>query len=290
MRKLPSLLITTAASALALASGFGGAGCSSSKTMGGGGATIPLTSTDTGFVQDATSGIVGAWYAYGDSVGSGASVANGDDHVNSDCVLKGGFSFPDQCSQIASPDPGKPFPPTDLASSEMCTWGTAALVMNKGGSPDYSDLWGAGIGLDFNNPGGDAGVKGYFDLSPYKGISFDFSAAPSPNGAIPAKSMRVNFPFMGQHATDSPYWDGGGDGAMSSSPLAPPTGGVQHVEVDWDQVGGPLYLTQQTPPTTPPAFNDTAVQAIQFQVFTNANTATPYGFCVANLALVKKTP
>jgi hypothetical protein len=32
-------------------------------------------------------------------------------------------------------------------------------------------------------------------------------------------------------------------------------------------------------------FNVTAVRGIQFLVFTNASTATPYGFCVANLAL-----
>ena len=53
-----------------------------------------------------------------------------------------------------------PFPPTDSATSKQCTSGIAALVMNKGGTADYTDLWGGGIGLDFNNPGGDAGVPG----------------------------------------------------------------------------------------------------------------------------------
>ena len=41
---------------------------------------------------------------------------------------------------------------------------------------DYSDLFGAGIGLDFNNPGGDAGPKGSKDLSAYSGNSSSTSA------------------------------------------------------------------------------------------------------------------
>ena len=69
---------------------------------------------------------------------------------------KGGFA-PADCSQIATPAPGQPFVPTAAATSQMCTSGVAAVVMSKGGSPDYSDIWGAGIELQFNNPGGDAG-------------------------------------------------------------------------------------------------------------------------------------
>ena len=63
------------------------------------------------------------------------------------------------------------------------------------------------------------------------------------------------------------------------------------MEVSWTDVGGPSYLTQQTPPVTPPPFDaaaQAAVQAIQFAVATNAQTPTPYSFCVANLALVTK--
>ena len=33
------------------------------------------------------------------------------------------------------PRPGQPFPPSDVATSAMCTDGVAAMVMNKGGSP-----------------------------------------------------------------------------------------------------------------------------------------------------------
>jgi hypothetical protein len=250
---------------------------------------IPLPSSPTGFVQDLTGGshVIGPWYAYGDSVGPGANATNGDDHANSDCIKKGGFTQAD-CSQIAAPTPGGVFMPTDLASSEMCTDGVASQVMNKNGSPDYSDMWGAGIMLDFNNPGGDAGPKGDLDLSGFGGISFDFSAftGPTSNGAgIPGGAMRVNFPFTGEHGVDSPYWMGA---SKASSPLVAPAGTTQHVQIAWTDVRGPYYLTQQTPPVTPPPFDATKVQSIQFQVFTNPTAPTPYAFCVSNLALLPK--
>lgn len=278
MNKLTTLLITGLAGALALT----GAACSSTNNTpgtdaGGTGNTYLLASSSTGFVSDPTTGVIGAWFAYGDSVGSGANTTTTDSE-HSDCVLKGMFPITD-CSVINHPTPGQPFMPTDAGSSKMCTDGVAAQVMNMGGNPDYSDLWGAGIGLDFNNPGGDAGVAGYFDMSAYSGIEFDFSADVLPTGA-----MRVNFPFKTMHGTDSPYW--GGATAMASN-LTGTTASPQHVVIKWADVGGPFYLTQQTPAVTPPTFDPTAVQAIQFQVFTNTKATTPYSFCVANLALFK---
>ena len=291
MKKMTSLLITTLAGAVALTGA-----CSSSKTSspgtggstgsgggGGAGATdlVYLPSTASGFVQEPNSGVVGAWFAYGDGVGSMASVDAGADINDSDCVKKGGFPASD-CTQITSPTPGQAFPPSNPATSQQCTVGTAAVVMNKGSAPDYSDLWGGGIGLDFNNPGGDAGAAGVKDLSAYTGVSFDFSG-----DVVPPKSMRVNFPFTGQHLTDSPYWGGGGDGATSYSPLTGTTANPQHVVIKWADIGGPAYLKTQSPsidPTQYP-FNPKMVSAIQFQVFTNTTATTPYSFCVANLAL-----
>lgn len=303
MNKNFNLLITSLAGALLLAGG-GAVGCSSSGgSTGTGGSTgnggaggstippgyIPLPSTASGFVQDTTGGsnVIGPWYAYGDGVGANASVANGPDALNSDCQKKGGFPA-SACSQIAFPPPGMPFPPSDLATSKMCTDGVAAMVMNKGGSPDYTDLWGAGISLDLNNPGGDAGVKGDIDLSGYAGVSFDFSAftgmdplGGTSNGAgAPPASMRVNFPFTGEHATDSPYWEGA---TKASSPLTPTP---MHVEIHWADVGGPFYLSQQSPAVAAPAFDPKHVQSIQFQVFTGTSMTQPYAFCVANLALI----
>ena len=297
-----NLFVTGLAGALLLTSGacggslpqVTGSGGTSGTGGAGGGDPFPLPSTSMGFVQDLFSNIIGHWYAYGDSVGPNASMANGADAANSDCesISKGGFPA-SACSQIAWPLPGEPFPPSDLATSAMCTDGVAAMVMNKGGSPDYSDLWGAGISLDFNNPGGDAGAKGDLDLSAYEGIMFDFSAftGNDPSGAasngagVPAGAMRVNFSFTGEHNTDSPYWMGA---TKASSPLVVAAGGSLHVDVHWSDVGGPYYLTQQSPPVTPPVFNPAKVQSLQFQVSTNAMATTPYAFCVSNLALVPK--
>jgi hypothetical protein len=297
MNNLSSLFMSSLMGALLLAGGACGGshpqGTGSGGTSGAGGTIvvdgIPLPSGPTGFVQDTTGGsnVIGPWYAYADSVGPGANATVGDDHANSDCIKKGGFTQA-VCSHVAAPTPGGVFVPTDLASSEMCTDGVASQVMDMGSAPDYSDMWGAGIMLDFNNPGGDAGPKGDLDLSGYKGIAFDFSAftGSTSNGAgIPTDAMRVNFPFTGEHGVDSPYWMGA---AKTSSPLAAPSGTTQHVEVDWSDVGGPYYLTQRSPSITPPPFDATKVQSIQFAVFTKTTAPTPYAFCVANLTLVLK--
>jgi hypothetical protein len=299
-----ALSMTSLAGVLPLAGGACGGGppqaTGTGGTSGAGGAVavdgVPLPSTASGFVQDLVGGskVVGPWYAYGDGVGPNASVLNGADAANSDCqsAAKGGFPA-SACSQIAWPPPGQPFPPSDLPTSKMCTDGVASLVMAKGGSPDYSDLWGAGISLDFNNPGGDAGVKGDLDLSGYGGIMFDVSAftGDDPGGAasngagVPAGAIRVNFPFTGEHNTDSPYWMGA---SKASSPLTVSGGGSLPVVIHWSEVGGPYYLTQQSPAVTPPAFNPAKVQSLQFQVTTNTTATTPYAFCVANLALLPK--
>ncbi len=251
--------------------------CSSSKGPAAEGGTgfvgQALMPTTTGFVDDRTnSGVVGAWYSYGDGAGPGANTTSVD-FADSDCS-KGMFTV-DQCSQIAMPTPGMPFAPD--ASGAMCTNGTAAKVLMAvgGTAADYSHLWGAGIGLDLNNLGGDSGVaKGFYDLTKYKGIGFDFTGT-----VIPAGKMRVNFPFNNEHGTDSPYWDGA---TMASSPLTD----KDHVEIHWADVGGPMYLAGQTPPVTAPAFDATMVSAIQFQVFTNTSATVPYNFCVSNLTLL----
>jgi len=278
MKKL-TLSLCTLTGVLALAGG-GSGGCSSSgggsgtggSTGNGGASGISLAPTSTGFVTGNSAGIIGPWYAYGDSVGAGANTTT-TDAANSDCQKKGGFP-PSACSVIDSPTPGQPFMP-DTTSGAMCTSGTAALVMNgTSGSADYSDLWGAGIALDLNNPGGDAGVKGSWDGSAYTGFSFDFSGP-----MIPNKSIRVNFPFVGEHGTDSPYYLGGGLTAQTYSLNA-----AGHVVIHWADIGGPKYLKDQN--IDPPPFDKTQIQSIQFQVTTNATTTTPYSFCVNNLTLL----
>jgi hypothetical protein len=259
----------------------GGSGGAAGQIGGGGsgGASsgILLTPTSTGFVSNTTSGVVGGWFAFGDGVGPDGTP------TNSDCVSVGGFA-PSQCSQITSPMPIQPFRP-DASTGAMCTSGTAAKVIPRTGTAtiDYADLWGAGIGLYFNNPLGSASTKVPFNLSQYTGLSFDFSGT-----VIPAGKIRVLFPFMGQiNGTDSngnpPYWaaNAADDHSTLLGSAAP-----AHNVVKWGNVLGPYYLTQQTPPSNPPAFDASMAYGIQFQVFTNSTAPTPYAFCINNLTLL----
>jgi hypothetical protein len=283
MRKPSRTLVTTLAGLAALVAGA----CSSKSPIssdgsgsGGTGGTagdsgssfvgIALMPSATGVVDDVRSGVMGAWYADGDSVGPGANAA-GSDFSDSDCA-RAGFTM-DQCSTIVAPSPGQPFAPDP--DKGMCTRGTAAQVIaGDGGQNDYHDIWGAGIGLDFKNPGGDAGAtKGYFDMTPYVGIGFDFTG-----DVIPTGSMRVNFPFNGEDADNPPYWHP--DQTAASSPLA----NGAHVEVKWADVSSPMYLTQGVPP--PPPFDKTQVASIQFLVFTSSSATTPFSYCVDNLTLL----
>ncbi len=281
-----SLCILTGALALAAgacSSSSGGSTTGTGGTGGGGSSTHPgeqlINIAPTGFAMDMPTGIIGALYSYGDSVGPNANLANGDDHANSDCIKKGGFTQ-SQCSQIVAPPPGKPF--NADASGAFCTNGTATVVLNGSNSmPDYTDMWGAGISLDLNNPGGDAGVKMDWNGSNYAGVAFDIApGADTSLGGIPSTAMRVNFPFTGEHGTDSPYYLGD----MRTNSNLPAKGG--HVVIHWSDVGGPMYLASQG--VTAPKFDVTKIQSIQLQVFTNTTTATPYNFCISNLAVLTK--
>ena len=60
--------------------------------------------------------------------------------------------------------------------------------------------------------------------------------------------------------------------------------------VNWTDVGGPLYLTRQTPPIDAAPFTLRPAEGPVDSVpgLHQRQTSTPYGFCVANLALIHK--
>jgi hypothetical protein len=223
-----------------------------------------LTPNSTGYVSGDKAGVIGSWYVYGDGFGADGTAATGD------CVSKGMFTA-SECSTVTSPTPGAgSFPPS--ASGAMCLKGNAAQVINgpAGGPspamPDYSDIFGIGIGLDFNNPGGDAGVAGFYDASKYTGISFDIDNAQT--------NFRVQFPTSETLTSgDSAYWGGA---AASGSPVMAGTN-----TFTWAEVGGPMYEKM------PPAFDNTMIQAIQFSVYTDVTAAVPVSFCISNLTLTQ---
>jgi len=221
---------------------------------------IVLATSTTGFVNDAT-GVVGAWYAYGD----------GNDGANPGVCQTVGMHMTAECSAIEAPVPGMPFAPVGMA--QMCTTGTVAKVINFGDPPtaDYSNLFGAGIGLDLNNPGldGGTGMKMPFNASAKKiiGVSFDLDA-------VPASGLRVEFPF-GTASTAAGVWKP--NKSSYASPVA-----VGHNVLLFSSVMQPAYVKE----VDMVPFDPTTLTSIQFHVPTNTTAAAPYHFCIDKLALV----
>jgi hypothetical protein len=232
-----------------------------------------------GYVAMNSLGMQGAWYAYGDSWGSNAAPPG-------DCQTKGGFTNT-QCSSITFPPPFMPsdaggdaaaantFPQT--TAGEMCLTGTAAKVIPKSGSSaaDYSDIFGIGIGLDFNNVGG---VKMPYKAKTNNVIGFKFHLTGVPTGGI-----RVEFPIM---ATD----------ASGDSYALPAT----VVKADGDYTADMTTTATDPHPLSPsftlstgtePPFDPDGIESIQFHVVTNTTAAiTVAKMCVSNLVAVVKTP
>lgn len=242
-------------------------GCSSSSESpkDGGGATtgaagaagIALTPDPTGWVDRTVTTpamIQGAWYAYGDGIGPDGTAAMGD------CV-KLGMHQPSECSVINTPSFGS-FPNT---AGKLCTKGTAAQVINLVGGtmPDYNNIWGAGIGFDLNNSGGDAGVKGPYNATAngVTGIGFTIDK-------LPLAGMRVEFPTVTTTAAAA-FWDG----LNMTSPVK-----VGRNEIRWSAVKGPFYLT-----TTPPTFDPTTILSLQFHIPSGTAAAASYDFCISDV-------
>jgi hypothetical protein len=176
------------------------------------------------------------------------------------------------CSSITSPLPNATdaggeggaalgFPPG--ASGAMCLSGTAAQIV--GTPPDYSNMFGIGIGLDFNNMGG---VKLPYDATAHHVVGFQFTI-----GGLPASpaTVRVEFPFPGTDTSGDAY----------AETVAP---GTTQMTILWsDATFGPSF----TPPTgtTEPPFDPSKVESIQFHVVTNTQASFPVtNLCVSDLA------
>ncbi|MEO7032761.1 MAG: hypothetical protein ABI548_02935 [Polyangiaceae bacterium] len=237
---------------------------------------VPLPVGDTGFVSLPMLGIQGSWYGYGDGQGSDGSVAM------SDCIFKG-MHMPADCSMITTPMFGSFAPTPDKG---MCTAGTAAKVINLAPCPivppatvaptvcpDYSNLFGAGIGLDLNNAGNDGGtgMKLPFDATAAGiiGISFDLDTAP------PASGMRVEFPTVGTENT-SAMWK---PGTANKSPLV-----AGHNVLMFADVKSPTFVTPAVP------FDPSKLLSIQFHIPTVTAMAVPFAFCINNLSVITTAP
>jgi hypothetical protein len=247
-------------------------------TAGGAGTgpmLVSLVPDESGWVDrraDGNSiGVQGAWYPYGDQYGEAK------------CTLVGLHS-PEQCSSVSSPDPLVPGFPNQ--GGVMCTSGETAVVgpCKAGvprcpeGSPDYSNMWGAGIGLDLNADGAPLGggptVKHPWNPDEHRvvGIAFEIDKVPSPG-------LRVEFPIVlpdatttDNHPDGSPYW-----GAKPGYPDSNVVAG--HNEFRFSEVAVP---------TSNYEFDRTKILAIQFHVpaITSGATRGAYEFCISKLSFV----
>lgn len=241
------------------ASGGGGKGGGGSAGTGTGMA-IALTPDMGGYIDVATNslGIKGAWYAYGDGAGP-SGMAPGD------CQNAG---HPDSaCSKITAPAPGT-FPQTTPGT--MCTSGTVAVVADMVGKPlmpDYSKIWGAGIGVDLNHEG--LMPKGVFDATANGVVGFSFDLDMKPLAGI---RVEVQAPATDGTEPGNDYW-----GATSSYPTSPVAVGTNTVH--WSDIKGPkghmLDLTK------------VQIEGLQFHVPASTSGGGPYSFCISNLKMLK---
>ena len=240
--------------------------------VGGGGAPaagtdVLLPSDATGYVKVETLGVQGAWYSYGDGIGPDGMAATG----NCQAV---GMHMAAECSTITAPLFGS----FDNMDSKMCTSGTVAKVIDltgKTGCPatsascDYSNIFGAGIGLDVNNAGGDAGaVKLPLDMTAAGviGISFDIDA-------VPLTGLRVEFP-TDTTANTAAIWKPAKT-KNYTSPLA-----AGHNVILFSDVIQPDYIMGAA------KLDATKLVSIQFHVPTTTTASAAYTFCISNLAAV----
>jgi hypothetical protein len=229
--------------------------------------TVALTPTATGYVMNSGLNMVGAWFDYGDGLNA-MGVPPGQ------CETTGGW-MPSQCSSITFPPP----PPSDggvnsfpqATPGSMCLSGTAAQIPALGASYDYSNVFGIGIGLNFNDP-----PPGTQEL-PYPApmnhvVGFQFMVSGLPTGTVLAE--------IDETATDMAPFD-----AYSYSITG---NGLTTVML---AAGiGPGELSESfTPPsgTTEPPFDPSTVDAIHFHVLTSTSgPITVSNFCISDLSAI----
>jgi hypothetical protein len=229
-------------------------------------ASVPILPDSNGWVERSSNslGIQGAWYPYGD--GTDGTVAMG----KGSCQAKGKHADSD-CSAIVAPVPGAgTFAPSDRKTGRMCTSGVVARVADivVGGAnptPDYNNMWGAGIGLDLAGATGDRS-KGSIDVVAKRitGFSFAIDNVPSPGLRVELATRATDGSSAGHN-----YW-----GATAAYPPSPVKAGTNTVH--WADFVGPKGTGTDTG----------HVQSIQFHVPTTTASTESYSFCISNLTML----
>lgn len=313
---------------LLIAVGLAALGCFDVKTVDPGPAPTPgslvspVDADARGWVAPGTNdlGIQGFWFSYGDQydapqrcTGYGKHPEDTGEHADGQCSFVG---FPDPAPALWFPNEGR-----------LCTSGNGAKVVDcedgvecPDKQPDYANMWGSGIGLDFGlavdgdaaSPRRAPASRATWNAAEHgvTGVSFDISW-PDPTTK---RYLRVEFPVVlppdGLEITKTtilrsgePVYADADHPAMlaakttseehpSGSPFlnAPSAWDKEdkssildgHVEIRWSKV--------HNPPETTYHFDPAALEllGIQFHVPTISSERTPYAFCISHLALLRE--
>lgn len=247
---------------------------------------VEVTPDASGWVEgiDNDLGIQGAWYPYGDQYG----VAK---------CLNVGLHQPDECSHIMTPAPPPAMGFTNQGG-KMCTSGATAVILpckpgvTTSGCPDhdFSNMWGAGIGFDFNaDKSTDAGPGAKNPWNPdthgVVGVSFELDTVPAPGLRVEfplrltdAEAQSVSLPSgstTDDHPDGAPYW-----GADTSFDNSPAVVGVNVVR--WEAVKKPGTTASYV-------FDKARLLGVQFHV-PAVKTAPPgaYTFCVSHFTFLRQ--
>jgi hypothetical protein len=233
------------------------------------GTLVSLAPDPNGYLGPASNsvGIQGAWYAYGDDLGNngappGVCETKGMHPANTCSTI----TFPPPASASDAGDGGLTSTFPQSTPGTMCLSGTVAKVLGS----DYSNMFGIGIGLDFDNVGG---VTMPYNATASHVVGFSFTLSGIPSGA----SVRVEL--------NIPATDANGD-AWSLTAM---TDGAY--TVDLSTAVGDLHGLKPafTPPmgTTQPAFDATKIESIEFQVPSDTTAAIPVAkLCVSNFQAI----
>jgi hypothetical protein len=256
---------------------------------------LPIVASGTGFVAAGNAeGVLGAWYAYGDGWGSNGrppGVCEAAGHPASACSV---ITYPLPSVADAGPDASGPgFPPTPAGSQTFCIQGSAAVVANivdGGTGPDYSNIFGIGLGINLNTMGTMIAAYNANTATTKPIVGFQFSITGAAAVTAEGASIRVAVPQVGQPTSDE-YFNNGStpvdtDGQYQFLWVASTTSTVPALSIGMTP-GGYTAPTTQTAST----FDPTKIQAIQFDIVSSTTidgqAPTPTGgVCISNLTLL----
>jgi hypothetical protein len=231
----------------------------------------------TGYVSTTALGIQGAWYGYGDGWGTNGAPPGVCEmvgmHPESACSS---ITFPLPPSASDAGEGGAVATFSQTTPGTMCLSGTAAKVLacvaadtTCAPPSDYSNMFGIGIGLDFNNVGG---VKMAYDAPTNKVTGFSFHITGVPAGGISVELPTTDTASMGE---DSYHIKVPSDGDYT----ADLTVGSTASELS------PSFTLTGT--GKEPAFTASDLLSIQFHVVTSTSAAIPVtNMCVSNMTAI----